>query len=429
MLTIHPRFCRIISGTTIRARTNPAFRLSCIIWSKTRGSTSHRFVPPAYPPTVFTRMSTRPYFATVPAMNFSTAGASVTSTAAPSGGFAPIRSAEDTTAANSSARLYVTITLAPASSKAMVTSRPRPPLPPEIKTILSWKFICSSERGLFLAIRTKRPASEEAGYNIYRKGLFRGRVIPAARKGRVILVFHFHTNLPVAAVSRLIERKIADGVLAAQFFGDLIEGLLKIFLVAHDNHAPAGFVGQFLGNSLIASVGGNQQNVDDRIVSLSRLDGVLQLQLASRILGIGQNDHGFPAGFIGELVVRREVDGVVEIGAAIVAARRDGSLPDTTRRRISLCAINGAVESRVVVREISEKIHVQVESHNHGEIALAHHAPQESRSHFFFDPQHEFFAAAGVNQQPESDWKVGLRGEVGNFLGLAILKDLKVIHL
>src|SRR6266404_4213519 len=310
-------------------------------------------------------MSTRPYFATVPAMNFSTAGASVTSTAAPSGGFAPIRSAEDTTAANSSARLYVTITLAPAWRKAMVTSRPRPPVPPAIKTILSWKFICSSERGLFLAIRTKSPASEEAGYNIYRNRLFRGRVIAATRKGRVILVFHFHTNLPVAAVSRLIGRKIADGVLAAQFFGDLIEGLLKIFLVAHDNHAPAGFVGQFLGNSLVASVGGNQQNVDDRIGSLSRLDGVLQLQLASRILGIGQNDHGFPAGFIGELVVRREVDGVVEIGASIVAARRDGSLPDTTRRRIPLCAINGAVESRVVVREISEKIHVQVESHNH----------------------------------------------------------------
>src|SRR5258706_12562882 len=107
----------------------------------------------------------------------------------------------------------------------MVTSRPRPPVPPVIKTILSWKIICSSERELFLAIKTKSLASEEAGYNIYRKRLFRGRGITAARKSGVILFFHFHTNLTGNAVSRLIGGKIADGVLGAQFFGSMVEGL------------------------------------------------------------------------------------------------------------------------------------------------------------------------------------------------------------
>src|SRR6266436_5322561 len=64
-------------------------------------------------------------------------------------------------------------------------------------------------------------------------------VVSAARKGGVVLVLHIHFNFPVAAVTRLVRGGIAYCVLAAQLFGDLIESLLQIFLVAHDNHSAA----------------------------------------------------------------------------------------------------------------------------------------------------------------------------------------------
>src|SRR5712671_2189465 len=70
----------------------------------------------------------------------------------------------------------------------------------------------------------------------------RRRVVSAARKGGVVLVLHIHFDFPVAAVTRLVRGGIAYCVLAAQLFGDLIESLLQIFLVAHDNHSAAGFV-------------------------------------------------------------------------------------------------------------------------------------------------------------------------------------------
>src|SRR6202171_3364638 len=61
-------------------------------------------------------------------------------------------------------------------------------------------------------------------------GLIRKRVVTAACKSGVISVLHIHFDFPVGAVARLVRGDIAYGVLAAQLFGDLIEGLLQIFL-------------------------------------------------------------------------------------------------------------------------------------------------------------------------------------------------------
>src|ERR1019366_6142772 len=101
------------------------------------------------------------------------------------------------------------------------------------------------------------------------------RVIAAAGQGGVILVLHLQFDLPVAAVVCLVGGGIAYGVLAGQFFRDLIEGLFQIFLAAHDDHAPASLLCEAPPDSLVAAIGGNQKNVDDGMGALRAFDGIL----------------------------------------------------------------------------------------------------------------------------------------------------------
>jgi len=96
-------------------------------------------------------------------------------------------------------------------------------------------------------------------------------------------------------------------------------------------------------------------------------------------------------------------------------------------RCINLRAVDRAVEPGAVLCKIGEQVHIGVEGHDHGEVALAHHPRQEARCSVFLSAQHELLAAACVNQHPERDRKVGLGGKIGYFLRLAILIDLEVI--
>ena len=59
-----------------------------------------------------------------------------------------------------------------------------------------------------------------------------------------------------------------------------------------------------------------------RIGALRGLDGVLQPQFTAGVLAVAQNDDRFSAGFIGELIVCGEIDGVVEIRAAAATGRK-----------------------------------------------------------------------------------------------------------
>src|ERR1700674_1117767 len=159
-----------------------------------------------------------------------------------------------------------------------------------------------------------------------------GRVVSAAGEDGIIFVLHFQFDLAVASIVLLVGGGVADSVLAAQFFRDLIECLLQVLFAAHDNHPPASLVGEPLGDDLVATIGGNQKNMDNSIGSLRGFDGVLQLQFASRIFRVGQDNDGFSARFIGQLVVGGEVNGVVKIRPAC-AARGKGTLDKNSADR------------------------------------------------------------------------------------------------
>ncbi len=188
----------------------------------------------------------------------------------------------------------------------------------------------------------------------------------------------------------------------------MIEGLFQVLLIAHHDHPPARFLGELPCDPLVAAVSGYQENMHDRVGALGGFDRVLQFQLAARVLGVRQDHQGLSPSFIGELVVGGEIDGVIEIRAAVAALREWTRVHDGSRRGVDLSPIDGAVQPAAVVAEIREQVHVQVKRDHHGQVSLAHDAAQEARGRFLLGGQHVGLAAAGVNQQAQCDGEVGV---------------------
>ena len=121
-----------------------------------------------------------------------------------------------------------------------------------------------------------------------------------------------------------VGRCIAEVVLAAEFVGDLVEGFLELVeLVANFNDAPASFVGEFfhlrvagVTETTVESAVCNQNHIDDGVRFLCGLDRVADAQLTALIFPIRKKNHGFASDFVRELIVRREVHGVVKQRAA-----------------------------------------------------------------------------------------------------------------
>ena len=93
------------------------------------------------------------------------------------------------------------------------------------------------------------------------------------------------------------------------------------------------------------------------IGALRRFDGVLHLQRAAFILRVGQDDHGLAPGFVGQLVVAREVHGVVKDRAGNRLAQRP-----LRARRVDARAVDGAVEHALIVGEIGQQVGVAYRS-------------------------------------------------------------------
>src|SRR5437879_11728908 len=92
-------------------------------------------------------------------------------------------------------------------------------------------------------------------------------VITPARKHVEAISRAFDLDLAEAAVSGGVRGVVAQGVLGAPLFGDLVEGLLRLFFVARDGRPSAGFFGQLAGDAVGVAFGGGiaQRKVDRRI--------------------------------------------------------------------------------------------------------------------------------------------------------------------
>ena len=104
----------------------------------------------------------------------------------------------------------------------------------------------------------------------------------------------------------------------------------QIFLAAHHDGAPAGFVGQFFGHAFVAAeVAGSAISRMCTTVSVRCAASMASCtrKLAAFILRVGEDDDRLAPGFAGQLVVAGQVHGIVEdragdVPGAAVPARR-----------------------------------------------------------------------------------------------------------
>src|SRR5207249_285599 len=127
------------------------------------------------------------------------------------------------------------------------------------------------------------------------------------------------------------------------------------------NGAAAGFIGKFFGNigpPAVARVV-NEKNVHDGVGSLRGFDGFLETNFTAFVLRVGDDDEGLSSGFRAELFRASEIDRVIKMRAAGVGwncSRRDHTAASDS---IDLRFVNGALNDVLVVREITEQIHVE----------------------------------------------------------------------
>ena len=94
---------------------------------------------------------------------------------------------------------------------------------------------------------------------------------------------------------------------------------------------------------------------------------------------------------------------------------------------IDLRVMDGALQLSAIVGEIGEHVHVQIERHHHGLIALAQNLVQKAGSGVLLGGKAILFAAAGVNEQPQRDGKRFFGGKEGDFLLLIVFEDPKIL--
>src|ERR1035438_10634090 len=91
--------------------------------------------------------------------------------------------------------------------------------------------------------------------------LFFRSVIAFAGEDSQVVIGRFHFDLAEYSVARIVRRIVAEGVLAAEFFGNFIEGLRKFFLRRNGNYAAPGFITQPLRG---AHVGAAETTIGDQ---------------------------------------------------------------------------------------------------------------------------------------------------------------------
>src|SRR5579859_792849 len=116
-----------------------------------------------------------------------------------------------------------------------------------------------------------------------------GSVVAFAGQDFVVVIRDLNLDFPEFAVAGRVGRIVAECVLAAELFGDLIEGGHEVFFVVDDDHAAARFVGDFLGNAAVGAVARviDEKDVDDGIGALGGLDGLFDAHFAAIVFGVG----------------------------------------------------------------------------------------------------------------------------------------------
>ena len=156
------------------------------------------------------------------------------------------------------------------------------------------------------------------------------------------------------------------------------------------------------------------------------------MQTAALILAVGEDDHGLTADFFRELVVRSQVNRIVEQRSFRSAGGGERAAAQSTNTAAaSTCIDLGAVQRLLQAvngaGEVLQKIDVHIEADYEGFVLFTQDFAEEVAADFLFHIEHARLAAAGVDQDAEGEREIGFGGEIFDGLGLAVFRHLEVV--
>ena len=227
---------------------------------------------------------------------------------------------------------------------------------------------------------------------------------------------------------------IAGEVLGAELVLNLVEGLLELFAVAaYVDDAAAGVFCEALhvsrsteaeAEAAVGSGVGDEDDVDDGVGLLSGLGGGLEGLLRALVAAVGEQDEDLAAGFLAELVVGGEVDGVVEQGALGRAVAGDGA---GACAGVDLGLVDGAADLAGAVGVVGEQGDVDIKGDEESFVLGGEDVFEEFGSGLLFERKDILLAAAGVEEDADGEGEVLLLSEVLGGLEDLVLVDAAVI--
>ena len=230
---------------------------------------------------------------------------------------------------------------------------------------------------------------------------------------------------------------VAGEVLGAEFVLNLVEGFLELLAVVADvDDAAAGVGGEALHvagagvgevdaeASAVEAAVGDEDDVDDGVGLLGGFGGGLEGLLRALVAAVGEQDEDLAAGFLAELVVGGEVDGVEEQGAAGVAVAGDGA---GAGAGVDLGVVDGALDLAGAVGVVGEEVDVDVEGDEEGLVLGGEDVFEELGAGLLLEGEDVHLAAAGVEEDADGEGEIFLLGEVLGLLKLFVLEDAAVV--
>src|SRR5271165_802584 len=263
-------------------------------------------------------------------------------------------------------------------------------------------------------------------------------VIALASLHLVISGLGVHLDLAISTVKLGVRRGITDAVLAAQFVLNLLKRLPQLLLLIADfDHPAAGLFRQLphfgvaaVAESAVEAPVSNEDDVADRVSLLRGFNSLLDLQTASLVFAVGENDHRLAPDFVLQLLVRAEINCVVKQRAARVGGWNWSSAQSrraAAKAGVDLHLVQRPRQVTNIVGEILVEVHIHVKVDDEGEVLVPQYAVQELSARFLLDGQNSRLAGAGVDHDSQRQWLVGFCREILDGLRLAVFEHLKIV--
>src|ERR1043165_10178791 len=241
-------------------------------------------------------------------------------------------------------------------------------------------------------------------------------------------------DLAEGAVLRLVRGRVGDEVLRAQLVLNLREGRAEVFLVAREVGATARALADLVERALVHAVEivvADADGEDDGVGLDRRVDGLVELDAAARVLAVGEEDDGAArlVGSLGENLARGDPDGIpngCRAGARVAVNRRRAdhhAAADVTGRRLELDAVDGASHARGVSGEALFERGVAGEAQDRDLVLpLADDRIDEALRGALLFGEGALLRGRGVNEDGERERAVGLALEGEDLLLAAVFE-------